>query len=391
MRHHQRSGIVFAGAALLAALATFGVAGRAAGQAADGEDGWGAVRDGLRARLGIEQPRAAYGYGATLAVKLTLRNAGTAPVALRLRAPGDWTVGISAGNLVTLDTVGGEAQQVELAPGEERTFDGPRLTLVLLGDGTNGGVNAVRGGIGAAGDTGATIALGLLPGRYTLRCPMPFWQPDADDPNRATALRAAPGTIPFALFAPPNARVPRLLPLPIHAGEVNVAWGEPADGLQAGLRPRTHAGAYRVGEEMACDLLVRNVTDADITFRAPSFQAYDWSPMVTDRQGNSQRVSTVFVSGLRPMTTYTLRPRQSVVVGRPVLRIGLAGDAEENHASGATAALDFAPPTLLAPAGSYTVSHVIGVGIGVDSRQSVNVVLLGGKLAFAVAPKALAR
>ncbi len=324
------------------------------------EEGWSPERDGFQVRLAIESPRPAYRDGDLIAFRLALRNTRGGREALRLRGIEAWTVGVGPGGVITLDPLPKEAELVDLGPGEVREFPGPRVRIDTRH----------MDGAGVAGVPFGKepLTLPLMPGRYTVRCPLPFWVADADDPNRATALRAVPRSLELTVLASEASPVM----FPAGPYEPSTAWGSPVNGLMAGLQ----LGSAKLGPGgvLRAEVRVRNLARQPITFSYPEYQEYDWSPMVVNEAGESVRVHSVFVSGLRHMKQVTLQPGELLVIGRPVLEI----TAQEPPEAG------IHNPRLVARAGRYMVSYVIAVRPG--NATGVHLTLATGQLPLEVVP-----
>jgi hypothetical protein len=329
--------------------------------------GWGRERDGIRARLILEGgqgfperptlPRR-YLIGDSLTAKLALKNVGPVRRAFKIKGFRGWTVSISHG-AITLDPDQSDPVQIDLAPGQERVFDGPTLHLKPV--------------TSPAGPP----ELPIVPGSYTVRCPLPFWIPDDADPNTSTGFNALPGTIPIEIMPQHNGRNGDLTPLSAlsskHASRPDISWGEPANGLAAGLRSTVGKRTFAADESVKNELVVKNVSDVPLTFSFSEFKEYDWHPVVTNQRGEGVQPEAIFVGGWRNQKSVTLKPGEVIAIGYPVLDINPADPTPQFHR-----------PRLKALPGRYTEYFIVSVKPDGPPTSRVHLALVSGKLPLEV-------
>ncbi len=343
------------------AAAIVGLAPHAAAQAPP-EPAWGAERDGFQARLTIVPALEGYRPGDVVSIQITLKNVSAPRGPVQLKGFETWTVAVGPGGAITLDPLPGSPITVDLSPGEQRTFDGPRLRISSLQPLESTARKPFAGT--------EPIPVPLLAGKYEIRCPMPFWVPDLNDPNRATALRVAPA--PVSVTVRSTVDSPVLFPAGPYSS--TVAYGEPVDGLMPELTTESGKTAFVPGDTMRSEFAVQNITNRTISFSHPSFQEYDLAPMVVESGGHTVHVESVFVSGLRRQVSVTLKPGERTVLARPVLHLR-AGEKSANM---------FHVPEMPSNPGDYLFSYVIWVQVAGAPRA--NIVLVTGKAPFRIGP-----
>ncbi len=324
--------------------------------------GWGEVHDGLQAKLGIEGGRRCFYFGETAHFTLTLRNAGSEHVSLRLYSFRDWSVTIAPDNLLMLNPLPGASVSVRLEPGEQQEFPGASMLFRPLGTILD-----------------ARYDVPLMPGRYTIRADSPFYVEDPRDSRKGAGLRAQPGPIEIEVRESRGDQPVHLLPEDRLASWTGVAWGKVAGGLQGGLAFKDGKDSFAAGDTVASRFLVRNVIDSPIGFTYRTYENFDWSPQVEDLEGRPQQVKFIDVLGWRVQKSVVLQPGEIVEIGQPVLALGV------DLRSGATPG----PPVLYAPPGRYVMSEGLGVTPNGSPTPLSSISLASGKLAFTITEKEL--
>lgn len=349
--------------------------------------GWGRAQDGLQVGLLPDMPWHEFRPGDTLAFSLHVRNVGSQAVEYPVKTTDSPLLTLSAGGRLRLQTGTGAAAPLRLAPGQEALAPSGAYQIRLIRPGDQIAPAPIPAA-NVAGDAGPhELAIALLPGRYTLECPEPLWIADKNDPNSATAHHAHAGVLTFTVAAGPPPTVPVLRAGPtVTAGPPDTQWGEAVDGLQAGLsRDPTPPGA--APRLITFTFVLRNVSDRSLAVSSLSFEADDWSPMVTDAQGHSRPVRQVFFSGFRTLAQRSLLPGEVLTIGHP--RLHLHTGKDDTPVKQEPVDLSDAPPpppghdvtpTLAAEPGRYVVSLVDSVRfVGLNN---FDVVLVTGPVPF---------
>lgn len=330
----------------------------AANQKLPAERGWGQARDGLQACLKIEGGKLSFNFGESFRFKLTLRAVGSERVSLWLRTPRAWSIGVDSGHVLSFGALPGGAVDLQLEPGGEQEFNGPEIRLYRVG----ASVDAANG-------------VPLLPGRYTIRAPTPFYVQDPRDPMKGIGLRVEPGPVEIEVNESPGGTSPGFLPEYRLRSQPGIAWGEAAGGLQAGLALADDREDFKTGEVVACKFFVRNLLDSPIGFSYPTQAEFDWNPDVADLQGKPQQVRFTNVLGWRVLKPLLLQPGEIVEIGQPKLALGV--DLRTGSNPG--------PPVLDASPGRYTMSEGLLVTPAGKPALQAYIALASGKLSFTIA------
>jgi RNA polymerase sigma factor (sigma-70 family) len=127
--------------------------------------------------------------------------------------------------------------------------------------------------------------------------------------------------------ARPKERLPDLTHLNIDFEEVkeedNIAWGEKAHGLQAGIAfRRGDQEAYEVGQSVTFVVYLRNVSDKKIDLSHIEAEFDGWRPVVEDAEGRRLAVATGPIRlGRVPIVHRNLEAGQLIILGYPWFRI----------------------------------------------------------------------
>ena len=289
---------------------------------------WGKPLDGLRVGVEIGSGKTTYRHGEVLGIRIHLQNSGDGPVKLALKSPRNWHPNLSTGGLITLNSTAGDSRETLLDPGQSTLVEGSEAEFVILAPGT-------------APEKGRK-ALQLAAGEYRLRVTTPLWTQDLNNANSATGLRAVPGPVTLKVLGEPlriltgktvrfrrGQGLMRALdpdngnPKDAPISRTEPAWGEPVNGIQAGIRFSAPGSVISLGASVKTELLIRNVTELPLTVTYPAYASYDYYPTVKNAKGERANVQSTFVSGLRAMASDTLAPGEAIVIGEPAMEIHL--------------------------------------------------------------------
>ncbi|HZV04236.1 MAG TPA: RNA polymerase sigma factor [Gemmataceae bacterium] len=142
----------------------------------------------------------------------------------------------------------------------------------------------------------------------------------------------------------------------------NIAWGEKAHGLQAGISfRRGDQENYEVGQSVTFVVYLRNVSDKEIRLShiEPLFE--EWMPVVEDAQGRHLAVAPGPINlGVVPIIHRSLEAGQRIVLGYPWFRIRALGWRGE-----------VLGPTCCAKPGRYKVGYT-SVAMRLDDGKDIS-------------------
>jgi len=135
-----------------------------------------------------------------------------------------------------------------------------------------------------------------------------------------------PGEIALETHAALNSADPSA---PAEAEPAEILWGEPHDGLQAGLRREGKSARFTVGERVPLSAYLRNVSNHDIAF-VYATNAFDDKPEVEDAHGNRHPVLDVIRLGLPSAIGLLLKRGETLIAPYVGLVIGNITHAGQN-------------------------------------------------------------
>ena len=285
----------------------------------------------------------------------------SSPIDLTMKPPEIASVTLGESGRLVLQTLGGggSAVPLRLAPGETKELPGGRYAAQIV----------APGGEKPEATKQAHVVLALLPGEYHAECNYPIWMPDKDDPNRATAHRAKPGTFTFVVRKdgsrqPAKGNDPNVL-------AASITWGETVNGLQGGLRRVTNKEI--AADEVLTQFYVRNTTDKPLRLAFHKFTENDASFWVKDAEGKDHMVHSVFFTGLRAMQEQTLQPGEVAEAGEGRLKF----QAQETRRAENTYT-----PLLTAAPGQYSLRLISSVRFA--GMNHFDMVLVSAAIPFTV-------
>ena len=158
----------------------------------------------------------------------------------------------------------------------------------------------------------------VSPGRRTVQvfpflafAPEDGWMQKVGTGKIALAVTQGPGE-PSAVAS----SLPAKPAEPVKDNLKDVAWGAPADGLQAGVRIAGKKRVYVPGERVMTECFLRNVTDDDIPLAYAVRMYMEELPIVHSaaNPGVERKMQGVFLTGLDPAFLLLLKRRETIAV-----------------------------------------------------------------------------
>lgn len=319
------------GALFLGLVLLPGVASRAEPVNPPSAIAWGAVEDGLQTGIRVVGSRSRFRRGEVLPLQLVVRNTGKEPRQLDYWGPSTWSFTLEPGQKIAIRAIGEETGYAHLgaaplAPSamEELPSTGPAAIL--------------RETAWKGAETDFSIpTLRLSPGTYHVSAPRPIRGHGEGTELRRDLLPT--GSLEIEILPEPPAESPNV-------NLYRIAWGQPADGLQAGLALENPNGPRRLDETATFNLYLRNRGQASVKLEHTRLLDLDYAPTVRDAAGQPVPVRRVWLSGLRDSMERSLRPGERALIAHPQLE----PLAENTEPPGLV-------PTFLATPGPYRISQ----------------------------------
>jgi hypothetical protein len=143
-----------------------------------------------------------------------------------------------------------------------------------------------------------------------------------------------------------------------------ILWGDPVEGLQAGLSIKNRQKHYVEGERVSLSLYIRNVSGHALTV-AYDVNFAETPPVVVDKNRKEMPISRVTLGGLPSVLIQTIKAGETLLVWHPGLGIGKK-------------AMDSGPTLEEISSGIYHLHQKIAFCI--TSPKNVHPMKLGGKV-----------
>lgn len=237
---------------------------------------WGKPQGGWQTGFAWKSGRAELPAGQPAEFEIRVKCVGPAPVKVPLRTPSWRDLTLEANKALQIRVHGYEAATLDLAPGEERVLTIP----------------------------GAYVPTeGLPPGRYMVEVSAPVGAEDQRLGPLALRILPAKGAAAGASYPAAPMKDPR-----------PIAWGQPALGLQAGIRFAEGQTKHRLDEAIIAEVFLRNLTERaiDVEYHHPT--PLDFVPLVVTEHG--KRLEDLLLpTGPKVQAKRTLKPRETVSLG----------------------------------------------------------------------------